>query len=29
MKKRKDTFKENMTFDYTELTALCEHLEIR
>ena len=29
MAKDKNTFKENMTFDYTELTALCEHLEIR
>ena len=29
MAKVKNTFKENMTFDYTELTALCEHLEIR
>lgn len=29
MARDKNTFKENMTFDYTELTALCEHLKIR
>lgn len=29
MKKRKDEFTESQSFDYTELTALCEHLEIR
>lgn len=29
MAKYKNTFNENMTFDYTELTALCEHLKIR
>lgn len=29
MAKDKNIFKENMTFDYTELTALCEHLKIR
>ena len=29
MKKRKNEFRENQNFNYTELTALCEHLEIR
>lgn len=27
MKKRKDEYTENQDFDFTELTALCEHLE--